>query len=370
MRSPRLLIPLSQFKICSTHIYLDKFDDSHIFRRPKIKALVFLAAHAFIFSINPYQAYSAGFEARFTLGLITPRMKVKAMKLSLRIGEVCLTEMIARGSLGEVWRGAHHRFGYPLALKCLPSTDEDSATKRQEFAHEIQLLTELSHPGIISVYDTRTLDGIPVLAMELADHACSHFGLIRSWSSLKGLLLQVLQTLRYLHARQITHCDLKPANILQFCRSARPATYKLIDFGLAQHPQTLPPGRAGARRTYQGSPAYSAPEQFLGETHRIGPWTDLYALGSTAYELASGSPPFGRADFVPLAQRHLNEIPAPIRPRFELPAPFNDWLQRLLQKDPRQRFPDADSAIRALLSIPASAGSTGITPAESSARIK
>lgn len=278
-------------------------------------------------------------------------MKVKTMKLSLRIGDIALAEIIATGSIGEVWRGAHHLYHYPIALKRLTSTAETSAAKRQEFAHEIQLLSRLAHPGIISLYDTRTLDGIPILAMELGERACSQAGLMNSWISLRDLLFQVLQTLRYLHAKQITHCDIKPANILQLSHRARPATYKLIDFGIARFAQT--PSLAHARRTYQGSPAYSAPEQILGETHRIGPWTDLYALGATAYELATGEPPFGRADFVPLTQRHLNELPAPIRPRFDTPAAFNDWLQRLLQKDPGDRFPDAAAATRALLDIPA-----------------
>lgn len=338
-------------------------------RALQMRALVFLAVGAFIFRINPYQANSAGFKARFTLRLMTQRAKVKAMKLSLHIGEVHLTAMIARGSNGEVWRGRHDRFGYPLALKCLPAAADDLAAKRQELVGEIELLRTLSHPGVIGVYDTRTVDGAPVLAMELGQHCCDDLGLIQSWGSLRELLLQVLHTLRYLHARQIFHCDLKPANIVQFCRSGRPASYKLIDFGIARHAETPPSPSPEARRTYQGSPAYSAPEQFLGETHRIGPWTDLYALGSAAYELASGAPPFGRADFVPLAQRHLNETPAPICPRFDLPGAFNAWLQRLLQKEPRARFADAEAAIRALSDIPATAGSPWIKPAEGSARL-
>jgi len=275
------------------------------------------------------------------------------MKITLRIGDVSLSEIIAHGSIGEVWRGTHSVYHYPIALKKLSRSSKDVAWRRREFDHEIALLKNLSHPGIVSIYDTEAVDGTPVLAMEMAESSCADTPRLASWSAVRELILQVLGALDYLHAKKIIHCDIKPANILRFSRPAGARAYKLIDFGIAQS-SSATPGPSGAwPRHYRGSPEYSAPEQIRGETEKIGPWTDLYALGCTIYEVATGRPPFGRDGFIPLTQAHLNTPAGPFHPDFEVPAAFHAWLHQLMRKDPADRFASAQAAVEALLNIPA-----------------
>lgn len=277
------------------------------------------------------------------------------MRELLNIGQLTLIEIIASGSIGEVWRGIHRRYRYRVAIKKLNSTSPYSVANHLEFKHELEILKNLSHPGIITIYDLKATDKTPLMVMELADSSCADAPAIRTWSALRDLLLQVLQTLGYLHTKHIIHCDIKPSNILRF-NTFHPSKagyiYKLIDFGIARRQDESAPSSRSQIRHYQGSPAYSAPEQILGEFEKFGPWTDLYALGSTAYELAAGHPPFSETQFIPLTQRHLDDSPAPIHPRFATPNAFNHWLEELMHKDPSKRFQTAHSAARALLELP------------------
>ncbi|AWV89115.1 serine/threonine-protein kinase [Bradymonas sediminis] len=275
------------------------------------------------------------------------------MKITLRIGDVSLSEIIAHGSIGEVWRGTHSVYHYPIALKKLSNATKDVAWRRREFEYELALLKTLSHPGIVTVYDTETLDGTPVLAMEMAENSCADTPRLASWGAVRALLLQVLGALDYLHAKQIIHCDIKPANILRFSSPASAPAYKLIDFGIAQLTAATPRTAGACPREYRGSPEYSAPEQIRGETENIGPWTDLYALGCTIYAVATGRPPFGSDGFIPLTQAHLNTPAGPFCPDFEVPATLQSWLHQLMRKDPADRFASAQAATEALLNLPA-----------------
>lgn len=291
------------------------------------------------------------------------------MNVSLRIGELQLIERLASGSVGEVWRAQHATHRYPLALKILaghagspgPPDAPSPEELRREFQFDINTLSSLSHPHIVSVYDFSS--DPPILAMELAEGSCRQLDDIASWPELKRLLLHTLSALEYLHKKKIVHCDIKPDNILRF--SAPPPSpkrraervYKLTDFGIAHHIGAAPcPHSRTLSDTYRGSPQYSPPEQILGDLGRYGPWTDLYALGCTAFEYACGSPPFGRANFMTLTMRHLDDAPQELIPRFRIPSGFKRWVSRLLAKPCDARFQSAAAAAEILsrLDIPPS----------------
>lgn len=297
----------------------------------------------------------------------SPVSVLLSMKIQLRIGEVELAQRLARGTTCEIWRAVQRTHGLQLALKLLPwesglpagqatpQNPADTEDLRSEFIHDIRTITQLSHPGIVAIYDFQ--EDPPRLAMELAPGTCRDLQTVASWGALRDMLLQILDALAYLHARNITHCDIKPDNILRFRTPAAHANlgariqYKLTDFGIAHHTTreyTAAPDHAD---TYRGSPQYSAPEQILGDIAAFGPWTDLYALGCLAYECASGAPPFTGGNFIRLTMRHLDEAPAPLCPRFALPHGFHHWVARLLQKDPTRRYQSAQDAAARLREI-------------------
>jgi serine/threonine protein kinase len=317
---------------------------------------------------------------------------LKDMKIELKIGDIELMEVLAQGSTGVVWRGIHRIFECPVAVKMLNAASAGSMAMRGELQRDIEIMAMLSHPGITSVVDFGVitekdasrfnpplLAGSPVLAMEVASSSCSDLEHISCWTSLRGLLLQLLDVLGYIHSRGIIHCDVKPDNILRFplLPSHRDDpnrwTYKLTDFGIAHYwdrsdrPNRTAHSREGPASSaspidesgpdhqeniYCGSPEYSAPEQILGDRHHFGPWTDLYAVGCLAYECATGAPPFVEQNFIKLTMRHLNEKPAPINSRFAVPPGFNDWVQRLLEKEPARRYRHAVHAAAALRALP------------------
>ena len=156
------------------------------------------------------------------------------------------------------------------------------------------------------------------------------------------MLEGVLAALAHAEHFGVAHRDLKPENVLVTRRGA----VKIADFGIAKAYTTSTRGFTETG-TAVGTPAYMAPEQALGQ--RVGPYTDLYAVGVMAYEMLSGAPPFAGTD-TPMAVmfRHVNEVP----PRLEgVDARLADWVARLLEKEPKARFPGAAEAWQELEDI-------------------
>jgi PAS domain S-box-containing protein len=157
----------------------------------------------------------------------------------------------------------------------------------------------------------------------------------------------VAETLTAVHRARVVHQDISPGNILVGGRSAGPV---LIDFDLA----TMY-GHNGTDRTSEeritGSLPYLAPEQ-TGRTARpVDLRADLYALGATLYEVATGEPPFGRedGDVLRLIHAHLAQIPRPadeVNPG--VPAALSVIIGRLLEKDPDRRYQSAEGLVHDL----------------------
>jgi len=261
------------------------------------------------------------------------------------LGPFTLAEPLGEGAHAVVYRAVHRPTQRPVAVKLLKGDDRRAS---RALEREVQAVAALSHPGIVEVYDTGLVprgagDGLVAgtrwLALELATHGSLADRGPKRYGTVRQILLQVLSALAHAHARGVVHRDLKPANVL---RSGR--RLKLADFGLA-----FAVGQARGPRI-AGTPAYMAPEQVRGEADRIGPWTDLYAVGCIAWELTTGRPPFV-GDAQELFDRHLGEEPGPFLPRMDVPADLEAWLRRRLAKDPRDRGDNAALVAAALLEM-------------------
>ncbi|MFW5967765.1 MAG: protein kinase domain-containing protein [Persicimonas sp.] len=275
------------------------------------------------------------------------------------LGSVAVREFIGRGAMGLVFAGRDLERDTEVAVKMVALSSETDETLRQRFRHEVEASAALEHPGIVTVHDVGFLQeamsgpdfetipaGTPYLVMERIDRGTlrEHVGRV-SWPELEAILLDLLDALAHAHAAQIVHRDLKPANILLH-RCGDGLAPKLADFGLA-HALT----GHNANRECVGTPRYMAPEQIDGAWRTHGPWSDLYAVGCIAFELACGRPLFEGMG-VEVAYKKLNGARLPALDRLvETPPGFKVWLGRMLAPEARARFRHAAQAASALASI-------------------
>ncbi|MEV6896493.1 AAA family ATPase [Amycolatopsis sp. NPDC051372] len=161
---------------------------------------------------------------------------------------------------------------------------------------------------------------------------------------LLGVGLGVARAVAAMHRRGVLHRDITPANIVL----SPDGTPCLLDFALATS-LTDPPPPSPGRSDIVGTLAYLAPEQ-TGRTGRpVDQRSDLYALGTTLYELATGAPPFGSGDPLRLVHDHLARVPAPpVEVNPALPSPLSEIILHLLEKEPDNRYQTAEGVIEDL----------------------
>ena len=251
------------------------------------------------------------------------------------------------GGMARIWKGIHPTTGTHVAVKVIDRAHRWSL--RDALIREVHAVAAIRHRAIVTVYDAGTVpasaeaasdrqlvSGSPYLVMEWARGTLHNRG-IRGWPDLRWVLHAVLEGLAHAHARGVLHRDLKPSNVLWFDGDV----LKLADFGMAH---TLSEDAAQGRG---GTPQYMAPEQVRGRWRDFGPWTDLYALGSMAWDLACGHPPHPGSGSTVL-RATLEEIPGPFVPQFPVPPGFEGIVRCLLAKEVQHRFSCAADVAHAL----------------------
>src|SRR5688572_7787553 len=215
-------------------------------------------------------------------------------------------------------------------------------TDPQEFLRfktEFNTLASLDHASVIKVYDFGVLnERYPFFTMEwFAGKKITDFFDGQNWTALYDVILQIASGLHHIHRLGIVHLDLKPSNILV----SEDATAKIMDFGLAIE------SRLVFDRKIRGTLQYMAPEVLKQD--RVDSRADLYALGMTLYETVTGAlPGYGRAP-IEVIRMHLDEEirkPSSINPR--VPEALEQIIMKLLEKDPRHRFPTAAALLQAV----------------------
>ena len=206
--------------------------------------------------------------------------------------------------------------------------------------HEVAILDQLR--GVVGV--AQLLDARYTGSMVLADAGgTSLAGLSKPLSveDLIALALKLARAVAGMHGRGVIHRDISPANIV----IADNATPCLVDFGLATSAAQIRPEFTHSTEIV-GTIAYLAPEQ-TGRTGRsVDQRADLYALGATLYELATGGPPFGTGDPLQLTHDHLARVPVPpAQMNPSIPKALSAIVMHLLEKEPDNRYQSAEGLI-------------------------
>jgi hypothetical protein len=268
-----------------------------------------------------------------------------------RIGPYQVGEEVGRGGMGVVYAANDERLGRTVALKMLPAGFSRDVRARERLAREARAAAALSHPCIATVFALEEIDGDLFIASELVRGITLRAELAAGPLPPDRLLQTmtcIADALDAAHRRGIVHRDLKPENVLR----AQNGGIKVVDFGIARTTGPLPATQslltvAGARL---GTPAYMAPEQLRGEPADAR--ADIFAFGVMAYELATGSHPFGGSDPAALVERLVSDTP-PLSRAIEPPG-LDAIIRRCLRVDPSARYRSGTELLDALRALSAS----------------
>ena len=264
-----------------------------------------------------------------------------ADKDDLLAGRYRLVRTLGRGGRGEVWLAQDEELNETIAIKRLPAELTGDATALNDLMREVSKSRHLNHPNIIRTFDLVHPEGDPpfvtleyVNGQDLADLRLKQPGHLFRWENLRPLMTQLCDALEYAHRNRIVHRDLKPANMLVDTEG----NLKLADFGIAASmAESL--SRSSMQGSVSGTSVYMSPQQMRGEMPRAS--DDLYALGSTFYELLTSRTPFYTGD---IAHQVLNEDPKPLSERLRELGQYNQvpdavcaMIMACLAKDPARR---------------------------------
>jgi eukaryotic-like serine/threonine-protein kinase len=270
---------------------------------------------------------------------------------AMQLGQYTLEHKLGQGGMGVVYRARHALLRRPTAIKVLLTHKIGQATVAR-FEREVQLTAKLSHPNIVSVYDFgRTHDGTFYYAMELIDGIDLQLLVEESGAQPAGRVLAILKqaarALAEAHAVQLIHRDIKPANMVLTRRAAEADVLKLVDFGLVKEVDGAATQHSQVQEL-RGTPLYMSPEGVL-TPEKVGPASDLYALGAVGYFLLVGRPVFEGQNTFTVLGLHAHVPPTPPSERVDgVPPKLEAVLLRCLEKDPARRHADARELCRAL----------------------
>jgi len=254
-------------------------------------------------------------------------------------GRFDLTDLVARSNMASIFKANDRQTGGVVAIKVPLMTLESDVAGFERFRREEEIGTRLGHPGVLKVVKVAAPKSRPYLVMEFLDGETLAKILERQkplpeaeagrYASL------ICDALDYLHKNGITHCDLKPQNIM-VCRDG---SLRLFDFGIARVDQARRLTFAGFTPT-MGTPDYMAPEQVKGRRgdHR----TDIYSLGAILYEMTTGSTLFqGESPYVVMNARVTGDPVAPRKLNENLTPVIQEIILHALERDPEKRYASA-----------------------------
>ena len=274
-----------------------------------------------------------------------------------RLGPYEVLSHLGDGGMGEVYRARDTRLDRTVALKVLVAAAASDPRRLERFRQEARAISRLSHPHICTLHDLGEQDGTLFLVMEHVQGRTLANRLDEGPLPIDEVLrygAQIADALHAAHAEGVVHRDLKPANVMLTRQGV-----KLLDFGVARlrsaeedegaDPPTV--SHLTEEGEMLGTVPYMAPEQLEGR--KVDARTDVFALGSTLYEMATGRRPFAANSRAGVIAAILGSEPVPVTTARPLAPPALDWaVRRCLAKDPDDRWQSARDVATVLRWIP------------------
>ncbi len=267
------------------------------------------------------------------------------------IGRYEITGVIGDGGMGTVYKGRDPRFDSPVAIKVIHEHLARDPATLERFKSEAVIQARLQHPNIVTVHDFLLDEHVAAIVMEYVDGK----SLTEVLAEVTGpmpypmcceIMSQVLNALGFAHAKGLIHRDIKPSNIMIQWFGKR-VHAKIMDFGIAkilgdEKRRTNPDAKLG---TF----FYSSPEQ-IRSPKDVDARSDIYSLGCTLYEMATGVLPFqGDSEYEVMTKVITQDPPLPSERYPHISKKFEQVILRAMAKDPDKRFSNCEEFLEALL---------------------
>jgi len=261
-----------------------------------------------------------------------------------KLGEYRLIKKIGEGGMGVVYLAMQESLNREVALKIIRPERSGAMDAQARFNREVEAITELRHPNIITIYGSGEESGISYFAMEMvrgkglveklleASEKNNKIPLPKILSWIK----QMADALSSAHKAGVIHRDVKPSNIMITPESVA----MLMDFGVARHMNLSTLTLSGE---FRGTPNYASPEQVRASGKKINNLTDVYSLGVTLYEAVTGIVPFRGETSQQVFHKILEEDPT--APRVLAPTISRDVetvILTAMEKDQSKRYQSMD----------------------------
>lgn len=273
-----------------------------------------------------------------------------------------IISQIGQGGMGSVYRAQHRLMNRPVALKLINSELIRHPQAVERFQREVQAAAQLAHPNIVAAYDAERAADVHFLVMEFVDGTDLN-AVVRDRGALPiaeccEYVRQAALGLQHAYEKGMVHRDIKPANLML----SPDGQVRILDFGLAAFATeesyfdaVSPEGSTETVSRHltsigslMGTPDYIAPEQ-ARDAHSADIRADIYSLGCTLHFLLSGRPVFEADSVVDKLNAHATaDWPKLKDSRDDAPPELQDVLDRMLAKDPADRFQTPFEAVEAL----------------------
>jgi serine/threonine protein kinase len=251
--------------------------------------------------------------------------------------------ILGRGGMAVVYLAEQESIGREVALKVL-APDHTDDTFSQRFLAEARIISQLSHPNIVTVFDAGVHQGNHYMAMEYIKGKTLTDA--RDDMNLKArieVIKQIADALDYAGGKGYVHRDIKPENIM--CHEDGRAI--LMDFGIARSLDTTKGLTVTGKAI--GTPYYMSPEQTKGL--KVDPRADIYSLGVVLFQVLAGRVPYDGPSFVAVGIKHISEPIPLLPPGFEA---FQEIINNSMSKEPAHRYQAAGELKQALEALPES----------------